>query len=159
MPRDGFDADYRPHTADGEDRRVGRKRNRTRTALVVAGVALVLVVAVVAIWRAVLVKIWEEDRQTRSEQDRRHMAQLQDDYERRNAAAVGVTRTEFENQVVGKSAEEVQAAVGLPDETEGEGKARNSTYFRRTINPTTGRLDDQVVVHFEGDKAVRVTYQ
>jgi hypothetical protein len=68
------------------------------------------------------------------------------------------TRVEFERLVLGKSVEEVRAAVGRPSQEQGGSSFLAATYRGRTLDPKTGQPDSQAVVQFRDNKAVRVVY-
>jgi hypothetical protein len=68
------------------------------------------------------------------------------------------SREEFETLVVGKSPDEVIAAVGKPDRTEGSEDRAGWFYGERTRDPVTGKTDYRAVLHFEAGKVSRVQY-
>ena len=73
-------------------------------------------------------------------------------------AAATLTRDEFKAKVMGKTAAEVIAAVGKPDDTS-EGAIRTWKYRDRTTDPVTGKTDALAFVYFGDDGRVsRVGY-
>lgn len=62
-------------------------------------------------------------------------------------------REEFKKAVMGKTAAEVLAAVGKPDQTD-EGSTTSWYYRDRTVDPVTGKTDALTQVNF--DKGGRV---
>ncbi len=67
------------------------------------------------------------------------------------------TRDEFTKAVVGKTGEQVIAAVGKPDHTSG---VDSSNWFYRnvTTDAVTGKADFQVMIVFRNGVADRVVY-
>src|SRR5947208_13738232 len=60
----------------------------------------------------------------------------------REAARPGgtYTRANFQALVMGKSEAEVVRAVGNPDTTAADGRAKTWEFFRRTLHPVSGRM-------------------
>lgn len=67
------------------------------------------------------------------------------------------TRDEFRKLVVGKTPDEVIAAVGKPDDTSESGSV-SWTYMYRTKDPITGKTDVSAIVVFEDGRVDRVRY-
>jgi len=78
----------------------------------------------------------------------------------REAARPGgtYTRANFQALVLGKSEAEVVQAVGQPDTTAADGRAKRWAFLRRTLHPTSGRLDPAATVHFSDGVVDRVTF-
>lgn len=78
------------------------------------------------------------------------------------------SRQEFEKEVLGLHTAEVRSLLGAPDGVETPmiivpGDEGNEGYWRyrgRTVDPATGKLDDQsgAILWIEHDKVVRVDY-
>jgi len=67
-------------------------------------------------------------------------------------------RKEFRKLLVGKTPDEVIAAVGGPDSTSQDGDSIKWTYRKRTIDPATGQVDAAIFVHFTDGKVSNVDY-
>lgn len=68
------------------------------------------------------------------------------------------TRDEFRKLVVGKTPDEVIAAVGRPDSTQDSGRDPTWYYDSRTRDPVSGKIDFHAQVIFQDGKVVRVNY-
>ncbi len=74
-------------------------------------------------------------------------------------AAKPLTRGEFDRLVVGKTADEVLAAVGKPDQTQsGTGGSEVWYYRNRTVDEVTGKTDFSAQVVFERGRVNRVNH-
>jgi hypothetical protein len=68
-------------------------------------------------------------------------------------------RADFEAKVLGKTADEVLAAVGRPDSTqEGTGRSPVWYYKNRTVDPVTGKTDWMIQVVFADGRVDRVNH-
>jgi hypothetical protein len=67
-------------------------------------------------------------------------------------------RGDFKSLVMGKTPEEVIKRVGKPDSTQDIGGEPTWYYRNRTIDPTTGAVDDKAQVEFKNGRAVGVNY-
>jgi hypothetical protein len=65
-------------------------------------------------------------------------------------------RKEFRKLLVGKTPDDVIAAVGGPDSTSQDGDRIKWTYRKRTIDPATGQVDAAIFVHFTDGKVSNV---
>ena len=75
------------------------------------------------------------------------------------AAAKTYTRDEFRKLVIGKSPDEVIAAVGKPNSTQDYGKGSVNWYYdQRTTDPVTGNLDNTAQLIFENGRVASVNY-
>lgn len=73
-------------------------------------------------------------------------------------AAKRMTREEFRKLLVGKTKDEVIAAVGRPEQTS-DGVMSLWSYYDRTVDPVTGKVDAVAHVHFDrSGVVVRVNY-
>jgi hypothetical protein len=68
------------------------------------------------------------------------------------------TRDEFRKLVMGKTPDEVVAAVGQPDGTDEDGGRPVWTYRGRTKDPGTGKTDAAVSVRFARGSVIEVGY-
>jgi hypothetical protein len=75
-----------------------------------------------------------------------------------DAAVKVYTRQEFRDLVMGKTEDEVIAAVGKPDETTEDGDAIRWTYEGRVRDPGPGQPAATPVVVFREGKAAEVQY-
>ncbi|HJZ92362.1 MAG TPA: hypothetical protein VKE40_15910 [Gemmataceae bacterium] len=66
----------------------------------------------------------------------------------------------FTKQIVGKTPDEVIAAVGAPDSIQRSGKDIDTIWYynRRTKDPVTGKVDVSVEVIFKDGKVDRVSF-
>jgi outer membrane protein assembly factor BamE (lipoprotein component of BamABCDE complex) len=62
------------------------------------------------------------------------------------------TREEFKKLLLGKSKQEVKDLLGKPDNTTEGGGKENWSYYRRTKDPDSGKVDKSVLISFEGGK-------
>lgn len=60
--------------------------------------------------------------------------------------------------VSGRTADAVEASLGRPDVEQQVGKVRYWYYFERTIDPETGRPDDQVQLAFRDGHVTSVLF-
>jgi hypothetical protein len=67
-------------------------------------------------------------------------------------------RDEFKELVMGKSFEELIAAVGQPDQSVDSGFGLTYHYLNRTKDPATDKIDPSVELWFENGKVVKVNY-
>lgn len=67
-------------------------------------------------------------------------------------------REEFRQAILGKTPEQVIAAVGKPDSTQDSSGDQSWYYRKRTKDPVTGKLDSVAQVIFERGVVVRVNY-
>lgn len=74
------------------------------------------------------------------------------------AAAKKYTRKEFETLVMGKTEDEVLAAVGKPSSTSNNGGALRWYYSDMTIDPVTSKPDVYIQVCFERGKVNLINY-
>src|SRR4051812_16005132 len=74
------------------------------------------------------------------------------------AAPKAWTRDEFKALVMGKTPDEVIAAVGKPDETREDDRGQTWYYKNRTLDPITSKADYQVRVRFRDGLVANVTY-
>ncbi|HKB00996.1 MAG TPA: hypothetical protein VKD90_02200 [Gemmataceae bacterium] len=68
------------------------------------------------------------------------------------------TREKFRELVIGKTPDEVIAAVGKPDRTVESGTAVFWYYDARTTNPATGKTDKKAQVVIRYGKAAEINY-
>ncbi len=68
------------------------------------------------------------------------------------------SREEFDALVVGKSEEEVIRAVGTPHKTSDGPDYRFFSYFKRTRDGVTDKVDADATIIFQDGKAERVSY-
>jgi outer membrane protein assembly factor BamE (lipoprotein component of BamABCDE complex) len=68
------------------------------------------------------------------------------------------TRQEFSAKVIGKTSDEVIAAVGKPNSTQQFGRDPNWYYDYRTYDPITGKKDPMIQVVFVNGVVERVNY-
>jgi hypothetical protein len=71
------------------------------------------------------------------------------------------TRAEFTKLVMGKTMDEVKAALGKPDTTQERATEPDSPtwyYDKVTVDPVTGKKDDSAQVIFEKGKVARINY-
>ena len=68
------------------------------------------------------------------------------------------TREKFRELVIGKTPDEVIAAVGKPDRTVESGTAVFWYYDARTTDPATGQADKKAQVVIRNGKAAEVNY-
>jgi len=149
--------DRRPYDEDEDDFRDGRPPSRSGASPVLI-VALILgsVLLVVVAGCAVLGFAFTRAVQVADEA-------VQAEAEARPDAAKGetkrvYTRQEFRELVMGKTPDEVIAAVGKPDRTADDDNSQVWRYDERTRDPVTGKADDNTHVYFENGKVTRVSY-
>lgn len=68
------------------------------------------------------------------------------------------TRDEFKQLVAGKTRDEVRAILGKPKATQQSGELELWDYPYRTMDPVTGKTDDNAQVEFNGDRVDNVTF-
>jgi hypothetical protein len=67
-------------------------------------------------------------------------------------------RAKFRGLVLGRTPDEVTAAVGKPDRTVESGTAVFWYYEGRTVNPTTGKPDKKVQVVFQYGRVTEINH-
>lgn len=82
---------------------------------------------------------------------------VQDVQQRSDTFQPTMARDEFKKAVIGRTPEEVTAAVGRPDRTVGDS---DPTWFysNRTIDPANGKVDGMIRVRFTGGKVSGVVF-
>lgn len=69
-----------------------------------------------------------------------------------------MSRTDFKRTVIGKTEQEIIAAIGRPSQTQDMGGMQMWYYEERTQDPATGTADHMAQVTFENGRAVGVNF-
>jgi hypothetical protein len=150
---------------DGDDREQPRRDRSGPTLPVALAIAAILVLVcgvggVATLWLTGRAVVAERDRveavRAEAEADARRAAEVQ--AEMNEGRPAPLDREAFEKAVLGRTPDEVTAAVGKPDGTSEGGRETYWRYEGRTWDPTAGKVDEAARVVFEGGKVARVEF-
>ena len=147
-----------------DDRPEPRRDNGGNTALIVVlligGGLLLLACAGVGVgfWfvRAQAVRVEAEMVRAEAEADARRAAEVEAEMEQGKAPPMD--REAFKKAVMGKTPDEVIAAVGKPDSASEGGRETYWRYKERTWDPTASKTDSSAQVVFEKGKVTAVNF-